>query len=387
MIRRMAAALALWIIATGFASQEQNTFTKNFKAFKGIVPGVDFYAGDRKAIEAFEKPLAETRAKMVEYLGGDLAQGAFVVCSSLEQKDAVTETRLLRMGYKWALINLTPDVQSQQRLAQLKAQMGDMIPPEVLQRFQNQTPEAKAAALARLASSAVPRFCYAVVMSTLSPEREFRSSRLDDMGRSPLADWLDIGLVSHFTGTITNLRFLQDRMDDAFPLEDILSMSRPFVAPSDTGSSGGGRGGFGGMRTGAGSGTRGNGGGGQRTGGGQMAGGFGGTTGGFGGGRGGGNQSLPKDVQDRMFFDAQASSFFAYLLDKVGAQKCKSLVQASRDGKEIRGMIFSKEMIGTDVEAVEKDWQAWVKARKPETPGNNPNVSSPGRPEPPGSLR
>ena len=69
---------------------------------------------------------------------------------------------------------------------------------------------------------------------SLAKQKEFRSSRLDDTGRSPLTDWLDIGLAAYVSESAnSNLKFLQDRMEEAFPLEDVLGMVRPFVVPGE----------------------------------------------------------------------------------------------------------------------------------------------------------
>jgi hypothetical protein len=380
--------MAVLVLTAGFATA-QDSFTKNFRPFKGVVPGIDFFAASRNDITPLEKPIREAREKLATFLGRELARGALVICSSLEQRDSVSEPRLLRMGYSWVLIQLTPEVANQQRLAQMKAQMGGMIPPEVLARFQNPSPDVRAAFLSRVMGSLVQKVANATLVTTLTPDREFRSSRLDDMGRSPLADWIDIGLLSYASGTGSNLRFLQDRLEEAFPLDDVISMSRPFIAPTIDGGSGGGQtrvfvagspgqggppqAGFGEAR--------------------EMP--VGGTQGGSDGGRSGesaglrssdrggargGLMNLPKDVQDRMLFDAQASSFFTYLVEKVGIEKCKALVQASREGKNTRDLVLGQDMLGADVDVIETDWQGWLKKQKPEGPANIQIMTAPGKP-------
>ncbi len=78
---------------------------------------------------------------------------------------------------------------------------------------------------------------------------------------------------------------------------------------------------------------------------------------------------MPKDVQDRMSFDGQAAAFFAYIIEKAGIEKMKGMVQASREGKDLREMLQRPEYFGSDMEKIEADWQAWVKAQKPEPAG------------------
>jgi hypothetical protein len=385
MARQMAAAMALLVLTAGFA-QQQDSFTKNFRAFKDVVPGIDFYAAARNDVAPLEQPVREARERLSTFLGKDLTRGALVICSSLEQRDSVGEPRLLRMGYRWALIQLTPEVTNQQRLAQIKAQMGGMVPPELLARLQNPSPDMRAAFLSRVVGSLVQKVANATLVTTLTPEREFRSSRLDDMGRSPLADWIDIGLLSYAAGTAPNLRFLQDRMEEAFPLEDVISMSRPFIVPNIDGGSGGGgqmrivtaggRGPGGSQQAGPGEGRQtqmvvpGGGSGGMRS----------GDRGGDSGGMRGGAMNLPKDVQDRMLFDAQASSFFSYLIQKVGIEKCKTLVRANRENQNARNLVLRPDMLGPDIDAIEKDWQDWLKKQKPDGPANMQIITAPGRP-------
>ncbi len=399
MTRQFAAAAVLLVLTAGFRPQ-QDSFRTNFREFKGVAPGVDFYAGSRNDVAPFEKPVREAQAKLDAFVGKSSVRGAVVICSSLEQKDSVSESRLLRQGYRWTLIQVTPEVAGQQRLAQLKAQMGDMVPPALLERFQNPSPEMRAASIARLVGSAVQKIATAILVTTLEPDKDLRSSRLEDMARSPLADWLDIGLVSHASGGGSNLRFLQDRIDEAFPLEDIISMSRPFVAPTIEGLSangGQGRGSSAGDSGGPAADRQGNPGAGSgeirmmapdgvtgrvriseggsgsgRAQSGNAGSRDGGTRGGGRAGDGGGGMrmmNLPKDVQDRMLFDAEASSFFGYLMGKIGPEKCRTLVQASLAGKNVRGVLLQNDMMGPDVDAIEREWLDWVKKQKPEGPG------------------
>jgi len=148
-----------------------------------------------------------------------------------------------------------------------------------------------------------------------------------------------------------------------------MSMSRPFVAPETLGS--------GGMRIG---GPGGNSGGGDR--GGQSGGPPGvSATGGAGRGAGGGRgREMPKEQVDRMFFDAQSSTFFAYLIEKLGIEKVKGLVQANKDGKISRDLVTGKELLGADFDTIEPDWMKWMKALQP--PDSGPR-NAPGRPSGP----
>ncbi len=353
-------ACSLW---AGVGYTQSDNFTKNFKQFKEISSNIDFYAASSAEIAPFERPVKEARQKLAGFLGADLAKGAIVICSSLEQKDSVNEARVKKRGYMWVLIQMTPEAAAQQTLAQMKAQMGGQLPPGMLERFQNRTAEQKAAGDARLISATLQRMSYAILMTTLDPEREFRSSRLDDLARSPLADWLDVGLAAYASsGAGLNLRFLQEHLDEVFPIEDLLSMPRPFVAPTDggTGSSGGqflirmgGEGGPGGNGPPAGGSAGGN------------------TASGatFSGGGARNSFGMPKDVQDRMTFDSQAASFFDYVLQKLGVDKTREVVQWSREGKLTRELLTRPEYLGTDLDQIEKDWSDWVKTQKPEGPG------------------
>lgn len=150
-------------------------------------------------------------------------------------------------------------------------------------------------------------------------------------------------------------------------------MARPFVASSS--QNGGGPGGGGGMgRMGGSSGGapggmpgfsgRGMGG----FGGGAMGGGMSGPGGSSGGMRGGMQRTLPKDEQDRMLFDGQASTFFAYMLEKAGTDRMRELIKQVGEGKESRDYIAKPDVLGSDFAKIEADWAAWVKARKAEEP-------------------
>jgi hypothetical protein len=378
-------AAAIMMIATMSASAQtqSDNFTKNFKSFKNSAIGVDFYAGSKSDVTPFEKVVTEARQRLSVFLGNDLARGAVVICSTLAQKDSVSEAKLLRQGYRWVLIELTPEASAQQILARIRAESGGEVPAAALQRFQNPSPEMKAAGDARLVSSVVQRLAYATIMTTLAPDKPFRASRVDDMARSPLPDWMDIGLASYAVGGPGfNLRLLKDRIEEAFPLEDVLTMSRPFVAPATAGGSGGqavfvqaapGGGGSGGARVDMP----------LPPPGGQVSGGQASPGGGAGRQRSGG-MNLSKDVQDRMMFDAEASSFFSYLVAKAGIEKTRRIVSLSLENKNSLDVLSQTDVLDKDLEKVEQDWQAWLKEQKADGPPGNMRITSgPERPPAP----
>jgi hypothetical protein len=383
------------VISWAAVLPQEDSFSRNFKKFKDVTSGVDFFAGNRAELAPFEKPIAEARQKLSAFLGDDLAKGAIVICSKLEQKDSVNEIKVLRMGYRWVLIQLTPEASNQQALANLKPPPGGQLPPGMLERLQNPSPEMKAAAETAMVSTTARRFANAVISMTLAKDKEFRSSRLDDTGRSPLSDWLDIGLASYASGgSNSNLRFLQDRMEEAFPLEDVLGMSRPFVAPGEGGAGAGGpimvfRGPGGGSEPVPGPGAATAGGGPQGGPGVLPQGGVAGNPqGGLGvapqGGPGGAPRggaaappsgevtvrrgsspaAMPKEVQDRMLFDAQAATFFNYLIEKAGIEKGKELVRWDQEGKDPVEFVTRPDVFGPDLEKTEREWQAWLKTQK-----------------------
>jgi hypothetical protein len=89
-----------------------------------------------------------------------------------------------------------------------------------------------------------------------------------------------------------------------------------------------------------------------------------GGPGGQGGMRGGSQRTMPKDEQDRMLFDGQSSTFFAYLMEKVGIDKVRELLKRAREGKESREYICQPDVLGSEFGKIEADWVAWVKAQK-----------------------
>lgn len=345
-----------------FGAQNQTGF-KDFNQFKGIVPGVDFFASNRAAVTPFEKPVAETRQRMAELLGKNPPPGAIFVCSTLAQKDAVYEPRAIRMGFTWLLSVLTPEARADEMMQRIKAQMAQMpgadaaAMNERLQRMQSRSAEMRPMMEARMARDAARQVAFALLQATLSPQAEFRMSRVDDMGRSPLPDWLDIGIASYVSGGGSNVGFLQQHLEEVFPLEDMLTMARPFVAP---GSDAGGGQMF--IRT-----ERGNAGsGGAAAAGAPAAPAPSGAPNGGPTARMGGPRNLPKDQLDRMMFDGQAATFFSYVVEKAGIDKVKELVSLSLQNKDVLEGVKAIPTIGADLDKVEEDWTAWVKAQKPE---------------------
>jgi hypothetical protein len=95
-----------------------------------------------------------------------------------------------------------------------------------------------------------------------------------------------------------------------------------------------------------------------------------GSGGGAGGGRGGGrgDANLPKEVLDRQNFDNQSSLFFIYLIEKLGVENIRRLVQINREEKNLAQVIVTPEFLGKSFDDIEKDFMAWVKAQKAAQP-------------------
>jgi hypothetical protein len=408
MIRRpiIAAFVIAGAFSIGLANTQQAKSYKSFATFSNVVPDIDFYASNRKEVTPYEKPLEDVITRLKGLLGKELPNGAIFICSTLEQKDAVYEPKVLRMGYRWSLTAVTPAVRSQEMLARIKSQMGGEVPAEIKDRIQKMQPEMMANAEKQMAATLSQQVAHAVIQTMMNKDLQFRSSRVDDMGKSPLPDWLDIGIASYASGTDSALSYLKQNMDQTFPIEDVLSMARPFVASSvgqNGGSGGMGRsgngssGGFpgggmpgGGMPGGGmpGGGMPGGGmpGGGMPGGGegnfsGRGMGGFGGSSGmsggfprggsgnmgGFGGSegqRGRQQRTMSKDEQDRMLFDGQASTFFSFLMEKIGLDKVKEMVKEAQEGKESREYLIKPDVLGPNFSKTEEDWVAWVKSQK-----------------------
>jgi hypothetical protein len=94
--------------------------------------------------------------------------------------------------------------------------------------------------------------------------------------------------------------------------------------------------------------------------------------------------TLSKDVQDRMMFDAEASSFFSYLIEKAGVEKVKEIVSQCVDTKDSLDVLTQSGAVDKDIEKVEQDWQSWFKDQKADGPPGNVRFSSgPGDPQAP----
>ena len=363
MIRPFVAAFILFAVLGIESAQAQGAATfKRFVVYKQIVADVDFFASNRPLITPYEKPVAETIARLKTLFGENIPRGAIFICSTLEQKDSIYEPMVLKMGYGWTLTAITPEVRMQETMERIKSQMGGEVPAEIMARIKNRSPEMAADAEKQLVSTTTRQVAYAVIQTLENKELKFRSSRVDDMGKSPLPDWLDIGIASYATGSQTDLVYLQQHMDQTFPIEDVIAMSRPFVASS--GQTGGGDSGArGGGPPGGGQGMPGG------MPGGMPPGGFSGRSMGSGGGSGGssgprGPRVIPKDEQDRMVFDGQATSFFMYLMERVGIEKVKQLISHAQEGKESRDFISQTDVLGPNFSKIEEDWTGWVKALK-----------------------
>ena len=343
MLKRIIFLMAILSLSVSPFLAQENLFSRNFNHYQGIVPGVDFFADSRDLVKPFEKPIEEARQRLEQFLGEGLAPGAVFICSSVEQQDSVYEPKAFRMGYRWVLMPLTPDAGIQQSLERMKSRMGGEIPPEMLERLKQRASGAES----RMVETAVLQVGYAILMTTLNPDKEFRTSRLDDMNRSPLADWLDIGLAAYAARSAeSQVSFLQGRLEESFPIEDILFMSRPVIVPTfdaqNSGFSGEGR---------------------SR------------PPNGMGGapnspqGQSSRSTAIPKDVQDRRMFDAQAATFFAYLIETQGVEKVREIVQLNSNGEDIQEILERPEFLGTDFQEVENTWREWVGNQKVESRG------------------
>ena len=386
MIRRpiIAALVLTTAFSVSLANAQQTASFKSFTAFRNVVPDIDFFASSRQAIAPYEKPAGEAMAKLKQLFGANLPKGAIFICSTQVQKDAVYEPKVLRSGYSWSLTVETPEVRAQAMLARIKSQMGGDVPAEVRDKIQKMQPEMVASAEKQTISSVAQQIAYAVIQTLMDKELQYRSSRLDDMGKSPLPDWLDIGIASYASGVNTALSYLKQNMDQTFPIEDVLSMARPFVASASGQNGGGGRSGGGNFGGAAGGGMPGGGQGGFPGGGRSMGGFNGGGPGGFPGGfpgggggmggfggeggqrgqRGGQQRQMSKDEQDRTIFDGQALTLFSFLLEKIGIDKVKELIKQAQEGKETREYLSRPDVLGSDFAKIEEAWTAWVKAQK-----------------------
>ena len=380
MVRSTRSLLQILMLAAVFSANfanAQNVSFKNFMSFPDIVPGtVDYFASNRETIAPYEDA-TKTAIDRVKYLLGDeIPKGAIFICTNQAQVDSLYEPVVIRQGYSWVLISTTPEVRIKTQLDDIQARMGDMIPEEFLQRINSQLSSAKSDVDPQTIRNMARNIAFAILQVITSNEYfQFRSSRVDDVGKSALQDWLDIGIGAYVSGDKSSVGYLQENIDMMFPMDDVIFMSRPFVASSTTGGNRGGDGQgiaqifqqidsqemaqimqqMGGqmskMRPGS-------------------------DGGGFPGGqRGQGKPKskpegaeqqrvLPKDEQDRLLFDGQAISFFDYFLEKFGIEKVRELIQFSRDGNESWDFVSRPDVMGRDFSKVESDWIEWLMKQK-----------------------
>jgi hypothetical protein len=408
MVRSVITALFLvFLFSPQFIWAQQAEKFKSFNKYTGLVPGVDFFASKRQSAEPYEKPVTQEIEKLQTLLGENLPKGAIFICSTLEQKDSIYEPMILKMGYSWVLSLESQEIQAEEMMARIKSMMGeDEIPAEIMEQLKSRQSDMMASANNRVVNDTLRKIANAIIQTSFAKNLKYRSSRVNDVIKSPLPDWLDIGIAVYAMGDDPNLSYLLQNMEQTFPIDDVLTMSRPFVASlflqdlsggsnnegfGSRGGSGGGFeggqgypfGGFGGSGQGGfpqgGFGGSGQGGfpqGGFPQGGfsgrGQgdfPQGGFGGrggrSSGETGGQRGGRQRTIPKDEQDQMIFDGQASTFFAFLLEKVGIEKIRELIQAVQEGVEGRDFIAREDMLGDDFRRIEQQWTEYVENLEP----------------------
>jgi hypothetical protein len=393
MVRSVITALFLvFLFSPQFTWAQQAEKFKSFNKYSGLVPGIDFFASKRQSAEPYQKPVAQAIDRLKSLLGENLPKGAIFICSTLEQKDSIYEPMILKMGYSWTLSVEGQEIQAEQMMARMKSMTGNgEIPAEIMERLKSRQSDMTASVNSRTLNDTIRRVANAVIQTSFAENLKYRSSRVNDVGKSPLPDWLDIGIAVYAMGDDPNLSYLQQNMEQTFPIDDVLTMSRPFVASSFLQDLNGGSnsGGFG---------SRGRGGGGSEGGQGFPPGGFSGTgrgdfpQGGFGGtrsadgssagfgGRGGGSsgetggqrggrqRTIPKDEQDQMIFDGQASTFFTFLLEKVGIEKIRELIKATQEGVEGRDFVAREDMLGNDFRRIEQQWTEYVQNLTPPQP-------------------
>ena len=379
-IRFLLPALIL-IAAFGVNSTNAQTVSfKNFNSFQDIVPGVDFFASDRQMITPYEAASAEAIVRLKTLLGDELPKGAIFICSTLAQKDALYEPVVFRQGYSWVLISATQEMRMEEQLDRMRSQIGDNIPEEIRERLNSMLKESASNIDPQTVSTMARNIAFAVLQVMMNANNDyfqFRASRAEDVGKSPLQDWLDVAIGAYASGDKSSIRYLQDNIDMMFPLDDVLIMPRPFVASSTTGGREAGPGGGDGF---PGDGFPGGGfpGGGQGMimgdgfpgGGGQMPKMGGGGQGGQRQGQGapkskpdGGGQprALPKDEQDRLLFDGQAISFFDYFMEKLGIEKIRELIKFSGEGNESWDFVARPDIMGRDFSKIETEWLEYLK--------------------------
>jgi hypothetical protein len=234
------------------------------------------------------------------------------------------------------LITETAEVRIQEQLDRMRAQMGDNVPEEIRQRMAGMSGDATAVVDRQVAVNMARNVAFAIIQTILEDETfNFRSSRVSDVGRSPLQDWMDIGIGGYASGDRSAVRYLRENLDMAFPLEDVIFMSRPFVAADIMGGQQQ-RGGAGGGAAKA------------KPGGAAKPGG------------GGQQRELPKDEQDQLLFDGQAISFFEYFLEMFGIEKMRELIGFVLEGNESWDFLVQPHVLGRDFIRIETDWAEWL---------------------------
>jgi len=360
MIRKTRFLLTALILIVAFGANSANAQTvsfRNFTSFLDIVPGVDFFASSRETIAPYEAAVAAAMEKVKHLLGDDLPKGAIFICTNQTQVDSLYEPVVIRQGYSWVLISTTPEVRMRAQLDSMKAQMGDNIPEEILQRINTQLRDAASSVTPQAVSNMTRNVAFAILQVITSDEYfQFRSSRVEDVGKSALQDWLDIGIGAYVSGDKSSVRYLQDNIDMMFPIDDVLIMPRPFVASSTTG---GGQGGQGMTMMGGGGQMPKISGGGQGGGGGRQQG-QGGAPKSKPDGGGGQPRVLPKDEQDRLLFDGQAISFFDFFMEKHGIEKTRELIKFSSEGKESWDYVARPDVMGRDFSKIETEWLEYL---------------------------
>ena len=346
---------------------------KTLLTFSGLIPGVDMFSSEKELLKPFVSPLTEGMIRLKELMGTDLPKGAFILCNSVAEKDSVSDERYIRQGYRWIITELTPEATRQQRLEMMKARFaaqGQPIPEQMIARFASSDPKENERNLLRQTSRVVSRASLAAVSMLLQPDKAFRSSRIEDLSRSPLGDWLDVGISNYVSrNTLAAVGWTKQRIEEVYSLEDLFQMNEPFVVSSVSSGTGGVGRGNGASGGGAGDGSSGNSRGNPAGATGAIpemrifsAGSAGGDSGGPGGGRG--RMQMPQEMIDKMNFDNQSTLVFAYFMETLGSEKMKDLIKLSREGKEVGPILEKAEYFGKALAEIEKNWLEWVKAQK-----------------------
>ena len=381
--RFLLSALILTFMLGVVYSNTRTVSFRNFNSFLDVAPGVDFFAANRQLVTPYEEAVNEAIARLKYLLGDDLPMGAVFICSSLAQRDSLYEPVVMRQGYSWVLITETPEVQMGRQMESIRSQIGDNLPEEIRQRMSNMSFELPPDAMMnnRQATSAMARnIAFAILQVVTNSENfNFRASRVEDVGKSTLQDWLDIGIGAYVSGDRSAVRYLQENLDMAFPTEDVLFMSRPFVPQAEQRLGGGGFGGGQGMaqmlqqmgdnpeflqmmQQMGGAKPKGEGGGQAKPRGDGGRGGQGGQGGGSPKGKpeGGSAPQLSKDEQDQLLFDGQSITFFDYFLENFGIEKMRELIEHTKEGNESWNFLVQPDIMGRDFSKIESDMNEWI---------------------------